>query len=226
MYWIYLIIFVIAVLSPDLIRGDFYLLSEKRAEEMLIFLLGTSGFLLFIWQEHQIFVQKKEIKKDERKISQTIKDLVESYSYIGEVNRKMDIMMNISFGLTEKSNLSKKKESEIYHNIIDAAKFIMKADCALLKFINVENKQLTKEVKDTDCNCTIANNELFSIVDRDSAKKIGKYLIVSSRHNIKNIRCFLMVNNYNTEEPRSIEMIKVLASQALFVSSYAGQINA
>lgn len=222
MYWIYLIIFVIAVLAPDIIRGGFYFLSEKRAEELLIFVLGTFGFLFFMWQDHQIFIQKNEKKKDKKKIDQTIKDLVESYSYIGEVNRKMDILMNISLGLTEKSNLSKNKQTEIYQSIIEAAKFLMKAECAFLRFINTEDSSLEKEIKMAACVCSIKNETMAKIKDSDSSEKILNFLITSSHQRIKNIRCYLIVKDYEEQEDKTNEMLKVLASQALFVFSYAG----
>jgi len=224
MYWIYLIIFVIAVLSPDIIKEDFYFLSEKRAEELLIFVLGVIGFLLFMWQERQLFIQKQEKNRDKRKINQTIKDLVESYSYIGEVNRKMDILMNISLGLTEKSNLSKNKQAEIYHAIIDAAKFLMKAECALLRFINTNDGSLEKEIKMKDCACTLKNETLVKMKSSSSSENFGSFLLTSSHNEIKNVRCYLIVNDYEEQNEKTIEMLRVLASQALFVFSYAGHI--
>lgn len=223
MYWIYLIIFVVAVLSPDIITKDFYFLPEKRAEELLVFLLGISGFVFFMWQEHQIFNQKKERRKDNKKINQAVKDLVESYSYIGEVNRKMDILMNISLGLTEKSNLSKSKQTEIYDTIIDAAKFLMRAECAFIRFINTENKVLEKEVKTKSCDCSIKNDDIIGVGDNVSSGKIEKFLVVSSQNKINNIRCFLIVNDYEEQEEKTVALLMVMASQALFAYSYAGR---
>jgi hypothetical protein len=224
-YWIYLIIFVIAVLVPDIIRKKFYFLPETRAEELLIFLLGVIVFLSSAWQERLIFLHKREKNQDRKKINQTIKDLVESYSYIGEVNRKMDILMNISLGLTEKSNLSKNKQTEIYHTIIDAAKFLMKADCALLKFINTEDNSLEKEIKIGNCSCSIKNEVLIKMKEAGSAEKIDNFLVTSSHQKIKNVRCYLIVNDYEEQGDKTIEMLTVLASQALFVFSYAGHIS-
>lgn len=225
MYWIYLIIFIIAVLAPDIIKGSFYFLSENRAEELLIFVLGIMGFLFFMWQEHQLFIQKNEKKRDKKKIDQTIKDLVESYSYIGEVNRKMDILMNISLGLTEKSNLSKNKQAEIYFSIIEASKFLMKAECSFLRFINIKDNSLEKEIKMDTCVCSIKNETMAKINDSDSAEEIENFLITSSHQMIKNIRCYLIVSDYEEQEDKTNEMLKVLASQALFVFSYAGHIT-
>lgn len=225
MYWIYLIIFIIAVLAPDIIKGSFYFLSENRAEELLIFVLGIMGFLFFMWQEYQLFIQKNEKKRDKKKIDQTIKDLVESYSYIGVVNRKMDILMNISLGLTEKSNLSKNKQAEIYFSIIEASKFLMKAECSFLRFINIKDNSLEKEIKMDTCVCSIKNETMAKIKDSDSAEEIENFLITSSHQMIKNIRCYLIVSDYEEQEDKTNEMLKVLASQALFVFSYAGHIT-
>ena len=225
MYWFYLIIFLLAVLAPDIIRDDFYFLSEKRAEEMLIFLLGIAGFLFFMWQDYQLFLQKKEKARDRKKINQTIKDLVDSYSYIGEVNRKMDILMNIALGLTEKTNLTKKKEMEIYDTIMEAAKFLMKADCALLKFINTNDKTLEREIRMPGCSCEMKNQDVLEMKNNEGTKKTGKSFVFLSHQEIKNIRCCLIVNGYTDQEEKTIEMLRVLASQALFVFSYTGHIS-
>ncbi|MEK7598726.1 MAG: hypothetical protein AAB487_03245 [Patescibacteria group bacterium] len=191
---------------------------------MLIFLLGIAGFLFFIWQDYQLFLQKKEKIKDKKTIDQTIKDLVDSYSYIGEVNRKMDILMNIALGLTEKTNLTKKKETEIYHTIMDAAKFLMKADCALLRFINTNNKNLEREIRMPECSCEIKNKDLVELRSNIGTKKTDNFFIFLSHQQIKHIKCYLIVKGYVGQEEKTIEMMRVLASQALFVFSYADHI--
>jgi len=106
MYWIFLIIFIITVLVPDIVRDNFYAISETRSEEILIFLMGAMAFAIFMKNEKQLIFHKKEKEKDKKKIEQTVKDLVESYSYIGEVNRKMDLLMNTALGLSDRSALS------------------------------------------------------------------------------------------------------------------------
>ena len=74
--------------------------------------MGAMAFAIFIKNEQQLIFHKKEKEKDKKKIEQTVKDLVESYSYIGEVNRKMDLLMNTALGLSDRSVLSKAHEKE------------------------------------------------------------------------------------------------------------------
>jgi hypothetical protein len=161
MYWIFLLIFIIAVLIPDIIRGPILFLSETRAEEVAIFLLEMMAFLIFIRNELQLLFHRKEKEEDQKKINQTVKDLMESYGYIGEVNRKMDILINIALGISDRSALNKKKEKEIYDSITSAANFLMKSDSASLRFVNLKTKRTEKEFKTSGKQIFIKNEELI-----------------------------------------------------------------
>jgi hypothetical protein len=208
---------------PDIVRGPVSFLVEERTEEVMIFVLGAIAFFVFIKNERKIKLQQKEKEKDEKKINQAVKDLVESYSYIGEVNRKMDILMNIALGLTDGSNLSKKKEKEIYDSIISASNFLMKADFTCLKFINVETGKTQKEFRLEGKSGTIANDDLLSIEEGVNVKKIKDCIIISSSKKINSIKGYLVIYGYDPEEessPKNIEILKVFASQAIFLYSY------
>lgn len=228
MYWIFLILFIAAVLTPDIIRNPFYFLTEERAEETLIFMMGAVAFFVFIKNERKIKMQQKEKEKDVRKINQTIKDLVESYSYIGEVNRKMDILMNIALGLSDNSDLSKKKEQEIYRSIVSAANFLMKADRTCLRFIDVESGQTKKEFKISEEKKEyeippIGNQDLCKMKEGINIKKNSGCMIISSPQKINSIKSFLIICGYDPEEeksPKNTEILKVFSSQALFLFSY------
>ena len=66
MYWIFLIIFVITVLIPDLITGNVFFLPQARAEETAIFLMGALTFAIILKNEQQLLFHKKEKEKDEK----------------------------------------------------------------------------------------------------------------------------------------------------------------
>ena len=228
MYWIYLSIFIITVMIPDIVPGKVLFLSENHAEEMAIFLMGAIGFLIFIKNEQQIIFQKKEKEIDQKKIKQTVKDLVESYSYIGEVNRKMDLLMNIALGLTDRSTLSKTKENEIYRSIVSAAKLLFKAEEVSLRFINTDTKQATKEIQEENrplqkSTSLIKSKEVVAMKKGMSYRKRKKYLTVSSLQEVNKIKSYIIIQGYDLQEeknPKNTEILKLFASQALFVYSF------
>lgn len=222
MYWIYLILFILAVLVPDLIQEDFNLLSETRAEELLIFLLGMAGFLIFVFKEHQLLIQKKDAEKNAKKLFRTTKDLTESYGYIGEVNRKMEILMQIGLGLSDKTELTRAKEKETYSAIINAASALFKAKNACLRFVNIKNNRTQKEVSVSKICRLIKNEELNELGEKINIKKDKDYLAVSSVKEINDIRCYLIIENYDetSVDANNQEILKFLVSQSLFLYSY------
>ena len=223
MYWIFLVIFIITVLVPDIVRNDFLFLSETHLEEILIFLLGAVAFAIFMKNEQQLVVHKKEKEKDKKKIEQTMKDLVESYSYIGEVNRKMDLLMNTALGLSNRSSLNTSHENEIYKSIVSSTSFLFKADFATLRFVNLKNSKTTKELRSKNNGPSLKNNTLLKIKENLNLRKYKEFLIISSNQAIENIKSFIIVSGFDLEEeenPKNIEILKVFASQALFLYSY------
>lgn len=224
MYWIFLIIFTLAVFIPDIVRHDILFLPEEKAEEVAIFLLGAVGFLTVIRNELILMLHKKQKEKDDKRINQTVKDLVESYSYIGEVNRKMDIIMNIALGICDRSYLNKKREHEIYNSITSAAVFLLKADFACLRFVDLANGKTRKEIKPEEKPQIVNNEEILEMEKAKlSIKKTKDYIIVSSPQEVKDIKSYLVIHGYDEEEetnPKNLEILKVFASQAIFLYSY------
>jgi len=226
MYWIFSILFAIAVLIPDIIRGNISFLVEERAEEVAIFILGSMAFLTFIQNERRIIFQKKEKEKTQKQMDQAVKDLVDSYSYIGEVNRRMDILMGVALGLTDRSILDKKKEKETYESIINATNFLIKADSTMIRFVNLETNKTEKEVGifgNSTLKINIGNKNLVDMGENINVKKQTDALIVSSPQKIKNIKSYLIISGYDENEerkPKNMEILKLFASQAIFLYSY------
>lgn len=231
MYWIFLIFFIITILIPDIVRSGFYFLSEARVEEIAIFLMGATVFLIFLKSEQQLIFHKKEKEKDQRKIDQTVKDLIESYSYIGEVNRKIDLLINIALGFSDRSILSKSKEKEIYQAIVKGAGSLFQTKKATLRFVDMETGKTKKEIRlnpNGHDKKAPKNKDLVKIVKKaqNNSQNLSKdrnILIGFSSHDIDGIRSFIIVYDYNKEEeadPKNSEILKVFASQALFLYSY------
>lgn len=224
MYWIFFALFILGVLVPDIIRGDIGFLSEERIEEVVIFLLGALGFLIFLFKERELIAEKEEKEKNQKRLDETGKDLIESYSYIGEVNRKIDMLMGVVLGISDRDTFDKKKEKEAYSSVANAAKMLLKGENATLVFLDSKSKKLEK-VLDTDDSATrIRRDDLEGIGGVVNIKKTRSRIIVSSPNKMRNVRSYIKIDEYDEAEekkPKNIEILKVLASQALFVYSFS-----
>lgn len=226
MYWFYLIAFIIAVLVPDIIRSDLFGIPRNQAQELALFLLGMLSFLFFILKEHQLAIQKKEKEKEQRRLQQTAKDLVESYSYIGEINRKMDMLMRIGLGLSDRPAINRSKEKAIYQSIIDASNFLLKAECSTLRFVNVRTKHTVKEVNADKACRNYSNSDLLKIGENIHIKNFKDHIIVSSHKAIDNIKGYLIIDKFDESQGKdnnNQEILKYLVAQALFLYSYAAK---
>jgi hypothetical protein len=225
MYWIYFIIFILAVLVPDIITRNFLFLTENRLEELLIFFMGAIGFLIFLIKDRQISIQEKEKTKKEKELVIAARNLIESYTYIGEVNRKMDILMSVALGLTDRSELDKKKEKEIYDSIIQAASTLMKAKHTGLIFFNLKSGKIEQEIrlKGKSLSRLAEEKDLLGFKDNVNIKKNGSCLIVCSGSQSEDLRgCLVVCECDPTQEDSASnqEILKFLASQAFSLYCY------
>lgn len=221
MYWIYLILFVLAVFTPDLIRRDFSFLDEERAEELFIFILGATTFLIFLWKEKQLNLQLREKTKIQREASIASRDLTDTYSYIGEINRKMDILKDVALGITEGTALTSEKETEIYQSIIHAIQMFSKSSHISLQFINAQNGKIIREIKSSKkakCN-TI--NEKMAKEKRNFLETDMAFFIRSPKSANDIVACIAIEKRTERQRLEDPELIKALASQALFLFTFS-----
>lgn len=227
MYWLYLIIFIVAIMIPDIFNQDFRGIPHERIEELMIFLLGGFGLLLFIWKEHQLAIQKKEKDKEQRRLQQTARDLVESYTYIGEVNRKMDLLMQIGIGLSNRTNLTEKYEKELYKSITEAAISLLRAKCATLVFFDIKTKKVIKQIYYSDnCASFEQNIEIFSMEKNIFMKQEEDLIVFCSNKTIGDIKSYLIIKSFDEFQGRdnnNQEILKYLAEQALILFAYVAK---
>ncbi|HCU71133.1 MAG TPA: hypothetical protein DIC35_05295 [Candidatus Moranbacteria bacterium] len=223
MYWLFLAIFILVIMIPDIIRQGMFGMPQERVEEFFIFLLGMAGFLFFILKEHQLEIQRIEKIKEQRRLQQTSKDLVDSYSYIGEVNRKMDMLMRIGSDLSEGANMRNKKKSEVFDSIIEAALFLLKGEGASLIFYNVDQKRVVNEIcSDRKCRLIKKKSDFFNMGENIYVKTIDNFMVFSSNRSIHGIRSYLVVKNFDEfqgQDNNNQEILKYLTVQALFLYS-------
>lgn len=213
MYWIYLCIFIIAVMTPMLIQGDLTLVSEEGAEQLAILVLGTFGFLLFLWQERQSLKNRKEKNQAQRVVNQISRDLTESYSYIGELNRKIDIFQDVVSSLPEYFNIHSKHDREAFGSILHAVRVLLGTDQFVVCFCNPALKQVERTIKLNPEFSVVGKNDIPWINERKINDR--RVLIVDSTHDVGGIRATAIVARKRDYNPADIEIVKALLAQAL-----------
>lgn len=216
MYWLYLIIFTLIVFVPTAIQDGFFIFDKAQTQEFTILILGSLGFLTFLIQEKRLKKNLAEKSDIQRKVNSMSKDLRSSYSYIGEVNRKIDLLENVTLGHPESINLTNKQQKNIYNSTMHAIGIITKSDDFVLRFSNLKTNELLQEIKNPAS--ASFNFSCKKIDPAAQSMESDEFLAVLSPKDIDNIVACIIIKKKNpTQKIEDLEMLRILASQALLI---------
>jgi hypothetical protein len=149
MYWVYFILFIAGVISPLFIEGDFGDLSENAQEALFILMVGTLAFLLYVIKEKSLIRHMREKLSLQKQKTTITRDLSQTYSYIGEVNRKIDIVALLLKRLVETTEKGTVTREHLVWEVLDAAKVILPSDHVALRVIPPSGALLKIEDRET-----------------------------------------------------------------------------
>ncbi len=217
MYWIYLLLFAFIVLIPKVINGDRLFLAEDDQESLLIFFVGAIGLLIYLWKENQFRFQLRERVKLQKETSRVSRDLADSYSYIAEINRKMEIVKNIALGLPETDAITPERLKEVYESIMEAVGLLGKTDVFFLCVVDIQSGVIEKKLDVRGKRCPVFNYQEFA-KRTETVIREGDYCIIRSPRRVKGNLAFIVLRKKIgvVEDP---EIFKALAAQALFLFS-------
>ncbi|NTW30151.1 MAG: hypothetical protein HGB34_03690 [Candidatus Moranbacteria bacterium] len=215
MYWIFFVLFILAALVPEVVRVGLFGLDEEGAETLLVFLLGAVGFSLFFVKEKALVRQVRERLRLQREKSDITKDLSESYSYIGETNRKIDLLRGLVLSLPESIGHFRLKETrKAYRSFERSVLMSCKTDAFLVRIVDTERGVVEKEIRNGRVS-SCASVLLEKLVS--SGKKVfeeGGCIIVRSPRSIGSHVSFLIYPKpMNRIEDHGI--LEALATQGL-----------
>jgi hypothetical protein len=148
MYWVFFILFVLAALTPEVIRSGFFGLSEEGTETLLVFALGMTGFLLFFGKEKSLLRQVRDRLRLQREKSDITKDLSESYSYIGEANRKLDLIKGLILSLPDTVEGFRKGEVRKSYRAFERSVLLScKSASFLIRIVDIGSGTVEKEIR-------------------------------------------------------------------------------
>jgi|SRR6185369_300865 len=219
MYWIYLVLFIFIILTPKVIHVGTSFLTEEDLEALVIFGFGILGFLIYIAKEKallRVFREKLHLQKQTNIIT---RDLSDSYSYIGEMNRRFDIVKDLIFNFPRNAkNLFDKENPDFYAPILEAARLLARTDAVSLRFVNYRQKNLLKIYEGT-----LPRGVHFDHFDVECLLSARKYfweeegcVVVRSPRSTPELAAYLIFPKA-TNRIEDLEVFKILVAEALFL---------
>ena len=218
MYWIYLVIFILVILTPRFITGGWQFLREEDIESMLIFFLDTFGFMIYLAKEKallRVFREKLHLQKQTNIIT---RDLSDSYSYIGEMNRKLDIVKELIFQLPQTTaEIFSKKSGSVYSSLLATASLLSKSDQVFLCFVETKRKMVRGVFcKDKRTSWPPALAPLTLLATGKYFWEEAEHIIVRSPRPAKGVAAFLVFAKTKNHVDDG-EVFKIVVSEALLL---------
>jgi hypothetical protein len=217
---LYLGLFVLAVMSPSLVRGNLFGLQEQRAEELLIFAFGLSGLLTFSLYQRVMERREEERAAAVRERDKTRQELVSSYEYIGAMNRQMDALKRVAnqtaTSLVEHDDVRK----ELFQSLAAGAASLVRAQQATIRIVSLDQLRTVREFHAvTGSPVRVANKELHRVHAEHRSYGLARgdrgtsvLVIPSDRH--ARLKAFILIPSDGNTTPVDDGILKVYANQA------------
>jgi hypothetical protein len=216
MYWIYLIIFTAIVFVPTWVQNGFWGLSEIQSQEYVILMLGLLAYMLFVIQERKLSKVSHDRRRMQSEVNRMNRDLNSSYSYIGEINRKLDILKRLVMQIPVSENFDS-KDDQTYLAIIEAIQILTKSNNVAIRFVDKQKNLLKQVATNKKVFEDIALSEHCNM--NKKACETDKVLMICTDFNHDGYSACILVKKQEGVARRieDIEIFKAMASHALFL---------
>lgn len=220
MYWIYAILFLLAVAAPAAIRSDFVGLPEEEAETLFIFIFGAVGFLLAFAKEKAILRHMKEKSTLQREKTDITKDLSESYSYIGATNRKLELVRNFIFSLPISFSAFRRGEADRAFSFFSKTlRLYCRTNTFVLRVIDTETGELVRELKTGKHRAYAAFDAVYLLKSDRQIREDARCLIVRSPAEEDGLVAFLIFPKSKNDFD-DLHMLEAFATEGLLLSTF------
>ncbi len=212
MFFIYLLIFIIIVATPFIVQEGFWIFNEDETEALILLVAGVASFVIYRLRDYQVFENIKDRMRLQRLFARAQKDLSESYSYIGQMNRRTDIMYDIF------SNLSHMDAQSCDDAIMSAMHSLPYTNYFCFRFIDLKKKKTRHRIGTSDRFLHLPD-ALFCKEANSRSYRHEDILFVYAEAEDKNLRaCVALPFSNNAED--DIDFFKALCAYFLIVYIY------
>ena len=221
-YLVYLVCFVLAVFSPSYYTRGYFGISETILEEFTIFIFGLAGLLIFMTYEKYMEKREAEQVQVEDEYMRLKSELIESYAYIGSMNRKLELLKRVA-NETSVPLGTKRVARELFGALVSHAAAAADAGAVLLRFVETSRLRTDHEFWFTQPGVTaisVANKDLRAVAEQGTGHAFirsadGRDILVIPSDMTRDTRAFLLVAWRAGSMPElDISLLKVFVNQA------------
>ncbi|XLQ19626.1 MAG: hypothetical protein ACKUBY_03470 [Candidatus Moraniibacteriota bacterium] len=213
MFFIYLTVFIVMVATPFIINDSWWIFTEDETEAVILLFAGIISFGLYRLRDYQVFETIKDKIKLQRSVVRSQKDLSESYSYIGQANRRTDIMYEIFSDLSHLDENADCKEA-----VRSAMNLLPYTDHFCMRFIDIKRQESYHKVG-ADARFKHLPDKLFCKEVNSHTYRHKDLLFVYSEVEDKNLRTCVVLP-YSEEAENDIDFFKALTAYFTMVHSF------
>ncbi|MBM3204639.1 hypothetical protein FJZ48_01500 [Candidatus Uhrbacteria bacterium] len=141
---LYLVFFVFAVLSPSFITREHFGLSQTWLEEITIFFFGMAGLVTFTIYERVMERRAKESEKIQDAYQRAKTELIDSYAYIGAINRKIELLKKLAND-TSRATVDARLSKDLFSALAANACAAVGARAALIRCVELSKLRTDRE---------------------------------------------------------------------------------
>ncbi|MCR4256543.1 MAG: hypothetical protein NUW08_02455 [Candidatus Uhrbacteria bacterium] len=219
---IYLVFFVFAVFSPSIHTRDLFGLTETQLEELTIFIFGIAGLLTFATYERLMERREQEREQVDADYGRVKRELIESYAYIGSMNRKIELLKKVAND-TSMASEQGKHQKDLFQAVAENACAAVGAEAALIRFVHPDPIRTEAEYLHTTTDSAqfkIPNKDLIQLKQDEAShgfvrSEDGKdILVIPSDHKDTGRAYLLLTLNAERVQELDVPLLKVFANQA------------
>jgi len=224
---IYLVFFVLAVMSPSLVSHGYFGFQQESIEEFMIFLFGLAGLATFVGYNRLMETRMRERDSAVVDAERAKKELLDSYRYIGQVNRQIEMLKSLSNQTSMTLVDADAYRKDLLQSIVSNSAAVTGSRRAVLRFVDLTKLRTDSETYFSVSRAKplkIANKELRSLHESEVSHAFIQTedgqtaLAVGSDRKVSSVRGFLIFSvEDNPISDLEVSLLKVFVNQAELV---------
>ncbi len=223
---IYALLFIALLFMPHLSR-HVGVVSQAYMESIAMLAIFGLAYLTYHLHNNELYKREERVRTLEEHLDTSEKRLIESFQYIGSMNRKLPLLKNLSSDLLGRHQLTKKGKKSIFDALLSTAVVsIARVHSGMFRFVEVATgrtrKEFTLALEDAiGAVRKIGNRELLACRTVTGAfKSINGYYIVPASDQTASVQNFLIVAQAKTETEVEYPTLQAITDQAQLFYKY------